>query len=97
MVGTVKTDRFGEKFCQARTGIGRELAITKRRLRNITNFRFWLQADIQSTEINVCFTPKSGHSEAHAGLPLLTRRRHTGDEVYGHQAYRNSGIPTSVS
>ncbi len=72
MVGTVKTDRFGEKFCQARTGIGREFAITKRRLKNITNFRFWLQADIQSPEIDFRFAPKSGHSEAHAGLPLLT-------------------------
>ncbi|MCZ6745059.1 MAG: hypothetical protein O7D31_10350, partial [Alphaproteobacteria bacterium] len=26
------------------------------------NVRFWLQADIQSPEIEVCFTPKSGHS-----------------------------------
>ncbi len=39
---------------------------------NRANFRLWLQADIQPPEIEVCFTPKSGHSEAHAGLPLLT-------------------------
>ncbi len=26
------------------------------------NFRCWLQADIQSHEIEVCFTPESGHS-----------------------------------
>ncbi len=31
---------------------------------------------IQSSEIDVCFTPNSGHSEAHAGLLLLTRSRH---------------------
>ena len=29
-------------FARARTGIGRELAITKRRLSNTTNFRLWL-------------------------------------------------------
>jgi hypothetical protein len=29
-------------FAWARTGMGRELAITKRRLSNTTNFRFWL-------------------------------------------------------
>ncbi len=27
------------------------------------NFRLWLQADIQSPEIEVCFTLNSGHSE----------------------------------
>ncbi len=75
MVGTVKTDRFGEKFCQARTGIGRELAITKRRLKNITNFRFWVGTDIQPPEIDFRLTPNNGHSEAHAGLPLLTQSR----------------------
>ncbi len=32
-------------FARARTGIGRELAITKRRLSNTTNFRFWLCVD----------------------------------------------------
>ncbi len=26
------------------------------------DFRLWLQADIQSPEIEVCFTPRSGHS-----------------------------------
>ncbi len=31
--------------------------------------RSWLQADIQSPEIDVRFTPNNGHSEAHAGLP----------------------------
>ncbi len=40
---------------------------------SVTNVAFWLQADIQPPEIDVCFTPKSGHSEAHAGLPLLTQ------------------------
>ncbi len=32
----------------------------------------WLQADIQSPEIDFRLTPNNGHSEAHAGLPLLT-------------------------
>ena len=31
MVGTVRTDRCGEKLCQAQALMGRELAITKRR------------------------------------------------------------------
>ncbi len=34
---------------------------------------FWLGTDIQPPEIDVRFTPNSGHSEAHAGLPLLTQ------------------------
>ncbi len=33
--------------------------------RRSTNFRLWLQADIQSPEIEVCFTPESGHSHGH--------------------------------
>ncbi len=37
--------------------------------------RLWLQADIQPPEIDVCSTPNSGHSAAHAGLPVLTRMR----------------------
>ncbi len=43
--------------------------------KNYPNVRNWLQADIQAPEIEVRFTPKSGHSEAHAGLPLMTQRR----------------------
>ncbi len=37
--------------------------------------RSWLKADIQPPEIEVRFAPKSGHSEANAGLPLLTQSR----------------------
>ncbi len=36
------------------------------------DFSSWLQADIQPPENDVRFTPKSGHSGARAGLPLLT-------------------------
>ncbi len=36
------------------------------------NVSFWLQADIQAPEIDFRFAPESGHSEAHAGLPVLT-------------------------
>ncbi len=42
---------------------------------SLPNFRLWLQGDIQPPEIDVCFAPKSGHSAAHAGLPLLTLSR----------------------
>ena len=42
------------------------------------NFRCWLQADIQSPEIEVRFTPNFGHSEAHTGLPLLTHNGPSG-------------------
>jgi hypothetical protein len=38
--------------------------------------RLWLQADIQALEIDFRLTPNNGHSEAHAGLPLLTRLGH---------------------
>ncbi len=56
------------------------------------NFCFWLKVDIQPPKIEVCSTPKSGHSAAHAGLPLLTQNRPTGDEVREHHAYRNSVV-----
>ncbi len=38
---------------------------------DMPNFRCWLQADIQPPENDVCSTPNNGHSEAHAGLPVL--------------------------
>ncbi len=41
-----------------------------------TDFSFWLQADIQSPEIDFRSTPNNGHSEAHAGLPVLTQSGH---------------------
>ncbi len=66
MVGTVKTDRPGTKFYQARTGIGRELAITKRRLRNTMNFHFWLTTDMPPLEIEVCLPSNIGHYEWHS-------------------------------
>ena len=37
----------------------------------------WLKADIQSPKIDFRFTPNTGHSEAHAGLPLVTRLGHS--------------------
>ncbi len=40
-----------------------------------SNVSSWLQADIQSPKIDFRCTPESGHSEAHAGLPVLTQRR----------------------
>ncbi len=40
--------------------------------------RLWLQADIQPPEIEVRFASNSRHSEAHAGLPLLTQLGHRG-------------------
>ena len=41
---------------------------------------------------NVGFTLNNGHSEGYAGLPLMTRRRHSGDENYGHQTCRISKL-----
>ncbi len=38
--------------------------------------RLWLQADMQPPEFEVRSTPNSGHSEAHAGLPVMTQSRH---------------------
>ncbi len=40
------------------------------------NVRDWLKADLQPPEIEVRFAPNTGHSEAHAGLPLVTRSGH---------------------
>jgi hypothetical protein len=31
---------------------------------------------MEPPKFEVCFTPKSGHSEAHAGLLLVTHKRH---------------------
>ena len=41
------------------------------------NVRKWLLADIQPPEIDFRFTPNTRHSEAHAGLPVLTRSGHS--------------------
>jgi len=37
------------------------------------NVRIWLQGDIQPPKIDFRLTPNNGHSEAHAGLLLVTR------------------------
>jgi len=37
------------------------------------NVSYWLQGDIQRPEIDFRLSPNFGHSEAHAGLPRLTR------------------------
>ncbi len=44
----------------------------------------------------VCFTSNNGHSEAHAGLPLLTRRRHSAllINVVAVDVFTHSGSPT---
>ncbi len=42
----------------------------------LANVALWLKADIQPPENDVRYTPKSGHSETHAGLPLLTQLGH---------------------
>ena len=33
----------------------------------------WLKADLQPPEFDFRFPPNTGHSEAHAGLPLVTQ------------------------
>ncbi len=45
--------------------------------------RFWLEADIQPPEIEVRSTPNSGHSEAHAGLPVSTQLGHLLSQTLG--------------
>ncbi len=37
---------------------------------------YWLQGDIQPPEIDFRSSPNTGHSEAHAGLPLVTHNGH---------------------
>ena len=43
------------------------------RPRGAARVRLWLQADLQSPEIDFRFAPDSRRFEAHAGLPLLTQ------------------------
>ncbi len=62
-----------------------------------SNVSCWLQADIQSLEIEVRLSPRSGHSEAYAGLPLLTRRRHSIDRWSGLCHHPNAPIALSDS
>ncbi len=57
------------------------------------DFCLWLQAEVTGSRIYVRSTPSFGHSWQGWECLKLTRRRHAGDEVYGHQACRNSGIP----
>ena len=40
------------------------------------DFRLWLDSEVQSPEIDFRFTPESRHSEAHAGLPVMTHSGH---------------------
>ncbi len=47
--------------------------ISNSTLSSFAHFRFWLQGDIQSPKIDFRFAPNNGHSEAHAGLPVLTQ------------------------
>ena len=42
-----------------------------------TDFSFWLQADLQQLEIEVCSSPNSGHSGVQAGLPFVTHSGHS--------------------
>ncbi len=79
------TDRCGHQEDKKGTNQANHLSIIEGSSEPITgskmnssedaaNVRVWLKADIQSPKIEVRFTPKSGHSEAHAGLPLLPSR-----------------------
>ena len=56
------------------------------------DFSFWLGTDLQPPEIDFRFAPESRRFRGHRRLPLLTPSRHLGDEVDGHQAYRNPVI-----
>ena len=41
------------------------------------NDRLWLNPEVLSPEIDFRSSPNTRHSEAHAGLPVLTHRRHS--------------------
>ncbi len=45
------------------------------------NVASWLKADIQPPEIEVRLSPRSGHSEAYAGLPVLTHNGSRGSPM----------------
>ena len=47
----------------------------------VTDFRVWLDSEVQSPEIEVCFTPKTRHSAAYAGLLELTQSDHGGFDL----------------
>ena len=53
----------------------RQRNVPKCRHSNTANVRLWLKADLQRSEIDFRLIPNSGHSEVHAGLPLLTHSR----------------------
>ena len=55
-----------QEQCVALDRVGEAIAAAARR-----NLK--LKGDIQAPEIEVRFAPNTGHSEAHAGLPLLLR------------------------
>ncbi len=40
------------------------------------NVAFWLDSEVQSSEIEVCSSLNSGHSVVHSGLPFVTQQRH---------------------
>ncbi len=49
--------------------VGRQKAPTQHH----RHFCLWLQADLQPPKIDFRLSPNSGHSEAHAGLLLVTQ------------------------
>ncbi len=51
------------------------------------DFRLWLQADIEPPEFDFRFTLNSGHSVAHAGLPVLTPTGHSVKHRYSWIGY----------
>ncbi len=46
------------------------------------NWPLFEQEVISDALIDFCSTPKSGHSEAHAGLPVMTQLGHSGQRVW---------------
>ncbi len=73
--------RFSARSGRFRGGLPYRRTDRVRTLVHALRVRLWLQADIQSPKIDFCFTPNNGHSEAHAGLPVLTHSGSRGSPI----------------
>ena len=61
-----RQEHEGDQGCEEVSDCCIGSAVAGRQSEPSVNFSFWLQADIQSLEIEVRLTPNSRHSEAHA-------------------------------
>ena len=73
--------RFKARSGRFRGGLPYRRTDRVRTLAHALRVRLWLDSEVQSPEIDFRFTPKTGHSVTHAGLPFVTRSGSRGSPI----------------